>query len=243
MPHWIQYKVLLYVYTDPAYICDLTDMLQPKRLLRSGSSSLLPVPRSRTTKYGDKTFQMATASLWNRLPEHVKQTLRVAKTLRVSVHLESPSGPLNLLALSHFCQNLSILDQIHRCLRNIPSKFTVEVRKTRCGSTAGASFKCLRGLWEPPDLSGPFVPLNLAKGEKLLTKGGKGHKGVQDQWMSGAYFYDLQGLWVGLLQNLQSLVLPRSDKKWQSPIQGQSFHLTLILKSDKQDLRGPWKSN
>ena len=147
------------------------------------------------------------------------------------MYIQSPQVGLriHLAALTHFWQDLGKLDQIHQCWKNVPSRSTVEDRKARGGSTSRASFECLWRLRASRPQCGPLVSLNLAKGEKLLAKGGKGHKGAQGHWTFRAYFKDLQGLWVDLWQDLQSPVLQRSDKKWQSPIQWQSSCLALLF--------------
>jgi len=88
--HWLpveyrpKYKVLTFTYkalagTAPKYICDLVQQRQTTRTLRSSSRSLLAVPKSRTATYGDRNFKVAAASLWNELPESVKN----AETLSV----------------------------------------------------------------------------------------------------------------------------------------------------------------
>ena len=83
--HWlpveyrVQYKVLLYVYkalhgTAPGYISDLVVKYQPTRALRSASKSLLIVPKTRTATYGTRSFKVAAPTLWNNLPETMKDT-------------------------------------------------------------------------------------------------------------------------------------------------------------------------
>ena len=77
VPYRVQYKVLLYTFKSlhgcaPGYICELTERQKPRRELRSGSRSLLVIPKSRTVTYGDRSFRVAAALLWNGLPEHLK---------------------------------------------------------------------------------------------------------------------------------------------------------------------------
>lgn len=80
--HWlpikyrIEYKLLLLVYKAlngkaPSYV---SDMIQPKvcsRSLRSSSKPLLVIPKTRTVRYGDRSFSHAAPFLWNKLPLQV----------------------------------------------------------------------------------------------------------------------------------------------------------------------------
>ena len=88
--HWLpvqyrpQFKVLTFTYkalagTAPSYLCDLVELRQPSRSLRSSSQSLLAVPHTRTAQYGDRCFRAAAATLWNQLPEDIKE----ARTLSI----------------------------------------------------------------------------------------------------------------------------------------------------------------
>lgn len=83
--HWLpveyrlRFKVLLYAYKAvqgdaPDYICDLITKQQPTRTLRSANRSLLTVPKTRTATYGDRTFRKAAATLWNNLPQQLKES-------------------------------------------------------------------------------------------------------------------------------------------------------------------------
>lgn len=77
--HWlpvqyrIQYKILTYTYKSlhglaPVYLTQLVTPYCPSRSLRSKSSRLLSVPRTRTKTYGNRRFGWSSASLWNGLP-------------------------------------------------------------------------------------------------------------------------------------------------------------------------------
>ena len=77
--HWlpikfrISYKVLVLVYqaihgTAPVYMCELLQIYQPSRSLRSESELRLVVPRFRTVTYGANSFRTTAAKLWNSLP-------------------------------------------------------------------------------------------------------------------------------------------------------------------------------
>ena len=70
----ISYKVLVLVYqaihgTAPVYMCELLQIYQPSRSLRSESELRLVVPRFRTVTYGANSFRTTAAKLWNSLPD------------------------------------------------------------------------------------------------------------------------------------------------------------------------------
>ena len=75
--HWlpvescIQFKILTFRIIHgfaPAYLTDLISIHQPSRCLRSSSSHLPVVPKSRTKIYGDRAFSVVAPKLWNKLP-------------------------------------------------------------------------------------------------------------------------------------------------------------------------------
>ena len=73
----VKYKVLLYVYkvvhgSAPSYLQDMLSVCRPTRALRSASQSLLSVPKARTVTYGDRSFRVAAPTLWNMLPDYLK---------------------------------------------------------------------------------------------------------------------------------------------------------------------------
>lgn len=81
--HWLpveqrlKYKVLLYTFKAirgdaPPYIRELIEVRQPPRALRSASRSLLVVPQTRTVTTNNRSFRVASAVLWNQLPESLK---------------------------------------------------------------------------------------------------------------------------------------------------------------------------
>ena len=81
--HWLpvkfrlQYKLLLLVYKSqhdelPDYLSTMFKEYVPARNLRSSNSSLLCVPKTKTVKYGDKSFVNSSTVLWNALPETIK---------------------------------------------------------------------------------------------------------------------------------------------------------------------------
>ena len=69
----ISYRVLVLVYkaihgTAPVYMCELLQIYQLSRSLRSESELRLVVPRFRTVTYGPNSFRTTAAKLWNSLP-------------------------------------------------------------------------------------------------------------------------------------------------------------------------------
>ena len=85
--HWlpiqkrIRHKILSATYRSvhdntPLYLSDLLQKHNPSRLLRSASRSLLDVPGprdSKTKRYGQRAFRYVAPSLWNVLPENIKE--------------------------------------------------------------------------------------------------------------------------------------------------------------------------
>ena len=85
--HWlpiqkrIRHKILSATYRSvhdntPLYLSDLLQKHNPSRLLRSASRSLLDVPGprdSKTKRYGQRAFRNVAPSLWNVLPESIKE--------------------------------------------------------------------------------------------------------------------------------------------------------------------------
>ena len=85
--HWlpiqkrIRHKILSATYRSvhdntPLYLSDLLQKHNPSRLLRSASRSLLDVPGprdSKTKRYGQRAFRYVAPSLWNVLPESIKE--------------------------------------------------------------------------------------------------------------------------------------------------------------------------
>ena len=85
--HWlpiqnrIRHKILSATYLSvhdntPLYLSDLLQKHNPSCLLRSASRSLLDVPGprdSKTKRYGQQAFRYVAPSLWNVLPESIKE--------------------------------------------------------------------------------------------------------------------------------------------------------------------------
>ena len=81
--HWLPvqsriiYKILTLTYRclhqkAPEYLTALIHPHNPPRNLRSSTSLLLDVPRSRLSHYGDWAFSVAGPRLWNRVPDALK---------------------------------------------------------------------------------------------------------------------------------------------------------------------------
>ena len=86
--HWlpvqyrIQYKILVHTYNalhdrSPLYIKDMLNIYRPTRTLRSQNSLTLVIPRTRTLRYGQRSFTHSAASSWNSLPNNIRE----AKTI------------------------------------------------------------------------------------------------------------------------------------------------------------------
>ena len=81
--HWlpveyrVQYKVALYVYKAlngiaPAYIAAMVNLYMPSRKSLRSSSKKLIHQKAAKTQWGDRSFSVAAAKLWNTLPGSVK---------------------------------------------------------------------------------------------------------------------------------------------------------------------------
>ena len=81
--HWlpinerIEYKILTLTYKAmhnmaPKYITDLLDIRDCTRTTRSSSQIVLNIPKSRTVRYGDRSFSYAAPYLWKQLPCDLK---------------------------------------------------------------------------------------------------------------------------------------------------------------------------
>ena len=84
--HWlpihyrVQYKVLLYVFKAlkqeaPLYLEELVNIYKPARSLRSESNTTLVTPIVRTKSYGERRFDKPAASLWNDLPNELRNVV------------------------------------------------------------------------------------------------------------------------------------------------------------------------
>ena len=101
-PEQIAFKCTVLVYkclhgSVPSYLidelCQVADVKARQRL-RSSSSSSLIVSRTRLSTVGDRAFPVATARIWNSLPEHVTSAPSVAVfRSRLKTHLFDISRP------------------------------------------------------------------------------------------------------------------------------------------------------
>ena len=76
----MQYKVLLYVFKAlkqeaPLYLEELVNIYKPARSLRSESNTTLVTPIVRTKSHGERRFDKAAASLWNDLPNELRNVV------------------------------------------------------------------------------------------------------------------------------------------------------------------------
>jgi hypothetical protein len=81
--HWlpvtqrVQYKILLLTFKAiigeaPQYLQELVLMSNQSRTLRSNGQKVLLCPRSKTVRYGDRSFAIAAPTLWNKLPQNLR---------------------------------------------------------------------------------------------------------------------------------------------------------------------------
>jgi hypothetical protein len=82
--HWlpirqrIQFKILLIAFKSqfgltPSYIANLLVPYAPSRTLRSSAKSLLTIPRTSSSYYGDRSFSACAPKLWNALPNNIRR--------------------------------------------------------------------------------------------------------------------------------------------------------------------------
>jgi hypothetical protein len=72
------YKILMQTFKcvnglAPSYLSNILNLYSPARALRSADSNILKQPKART-KYGERHFAFAAATLWNGLPMHIRST-------------------------------------------------------------------------------------------------------------------------------------------------------------------------
>jgi hypothetical protein len=97
--HWlpislrIEYKILLLTFKSligksPIYLQELLQISTQSRSLRSNDQLLLVCPRSKSVRYGDRSFRVAAPTLWNNLPLNVRlsETVHQFKSL-LKTHL------------------------------------------------------------------------------------------------------------------------------------------------------------
>ena len=88
--HWlpieqrVAFKVLTLTYRAlhnqaPVYLQKLVAPHTPRRHLRSADRSLLVIPSSRLKSYGDRRFAHAAPTLWNSLPQRIREAQSLAQ--------------------------------------------------------------------------------------------------------------------------------------------------------------------
>jgi hypothetical protein len=100
--HWlpikqrIAFKVLTLTFKAlhglaPHYLAELLQEYHPQRTLRSSSQSLLLVPKTKLTGYGQRAFSYAAPTLWNALPTPLREidTLGQFKSALKSHHFQN----------------------------------------------------------------------------------------------------------------------------------------------------------
>lgn len=75
--HRIKYKLAVITYKvlntgSPSYLRELLTVKEAPRTLRSNRRLLLEVPRTKLKTAGDRAFQTSAPTVWNSLPEHLK---------------------------------------------------------------------------------------------------------------------------------------------------------------------------
>lgn len=81
--HWLpvpqrsKYKIIMYTFKAiqglaPPYINELINKYHQDRLLRSESKSLLSIPITNTSTYGNRCYTNSAARMWNSLPDGLK---------------------------------------------------------------------------------------------------------------------------------------------------------------------------
>jgi len=91
-------------------LCQLADV-EARQQLRSSSSTSLIVNRTRLPTVGDRAFPVATAHIWNSLPDLVTSAPSVA-VFRLKTHLFNISYPFPLWLYSACAVTLAALDTI-----------------------------------------------------------------------------------------------------------------------------------
>lgn len=72
----------------PPYLTDMLHPYIPPRPLRSSDSNLLTVPRTKHRTWGDRAFSVAAPSLWNSLPQHIRDSVDlITFKSRLKTHL------------------------------------------------------------------------------------------------------------------------------------------------------------
>ena len=81
----------LFSGVDQELICPY----RPTRSLRSESKNLLYVPACRTATYGNRLFTVETATLWNDLPQEVRDAANLSFKRLLKTHFFNSAFPQN----------------------------------------------------------------------------------------------------------------------------------------------------
>ena len=80
----IQFKILLLTYKAvhehaTTYVRSLISLSALKSLRSAGQLALKPGPRSKTSSYGDRAFEVAAPNLWNNIPFNIRSAASVGQ--------------------------------------------------------------------------------------------------------------------------------------------------------------------
>jgi len=105
--HWLpvlfrpRFKLLYIVFralrgVGPLYLQELICPYRPTRSLRSENKNLLYVPACHTATYGNRLFTVETATLWNDLPQEVRDAENLSSFKRLlKTHFVNSAFPQN----------------------------------------------------------------------------------------------------------------------------------------------------
>ena len=89
----ISFKMLLLAYEcfynfAPSYLVELLKRYTPVRNLRSSKKKMFVIPPVQTRSYGERSFTYTASTLWNNLPEHLKNIDSIDKfKIALKTHL------------------------------------------------------------------------------------------------------------------------------------------------------------
>ena len=77
--HRVEFKILVLTYKalhdqSPGYIKNMLEVYEPARNLRSQNTAQLVVPRTKTVRYGGRSFSSVAPRLWNALPVSIRNS-------------------------------------------------------------------------------------------------------------------------------------------------------------------------
>ncbi|XP_064205653.1 uncharacterized protein LOC135262574, partial [Anguilla rostrata] len=170
--HWlpihfrIHFKIILFAFKSlsglaPPYLSELLHPYTPTRSLRSADQLLLRVPKTKLKLRGDRAFAVAAPTLWNDLPQHIRQasSLSVFKSL-VKTHLFS-------LAFDSYTENVSLFRVSYGFLPGVPSPSRSLARSASSSPSPSPSATPRPTFRGPGFTQAPMTPCS--------TFGGPGH--------------------------------------------------------------------